>query len=186
MEDLSSHIKKIVVVSVMSSLVFLGTFLTRVELLLFGGHVMIHLGNMFCLVAAILFGPRCGALAGAIGMGLFDIISGRFIIYFPFMFALKYTMGYICGCIKIKNSKNLQTSKLNFRAIFIGLIINIIGSPLISFFIKIVFYKLNVYIAILNTVSSVVGVIINSVLSGFLALFLLRFLETIYLNKFKF
>ncbi|MBP0979241.1 MAG: ECF transporter S component [Oscillospiraceae bacterium] len=175
MTFISEHIKKIVIVSLMSSLVFLGTFLTRVEISFFSGHMMIHLGNMFCLVAAVLFGPKCGALAGAIGMGLFDIISGRFIIYFPFMFVLKYTMGYVCGYIKIKNFKNLERNKLNILAIFSSLIINIIGSPLISFVIKIVFYKLNFYIALINIISSVVGVIINSALSGFLALILLRF-----------
>lgn len=179
----SGNIRKIVNIGLMSALVFLGTYIMRIDVSWFGGHTMIHFGNMFCIIAAVLFGPKCGALSGAIGMSLFDVISGRFVVYFPFTFILKYIVGYICGYVKIKNIDKIKTNKLNCLAIFSGLIINIIFSPIISLFIKVVIYDLNFYVAAVNTIGSVISVIINSILSGFLGFILIKFLEPIIFNK---
>lgn len=37
---------------------------------------LIHLGNVPLFLIAILFGKKIGALAGAFGMGLFDLMGG--------------------------------------------------------------------------------------------------------------
>lgn len=41
-----------------------------------GSGGLIHLGNVPLFVAAMLFGRKTGAIAGAFGMGLFDLMSG--------------------------------------------------------------------------------------------------------------
>ena len=178
-------VKRVVIVGLMSALVFLGTYIMKIDISWSGGqgHTMIHLGNMFCIVAAILFGPKCGALSGAIGMSLFDIISGRFIMYFPFTFILKYIVGYVCGYVKIKNIDKIKTNKLNCLAIFSGLIINIIFSPIISFFMRVVIYNFNFYVAAVNTIGSLISVIIDAILSFCLSFILIKFLEPILFNK---
>lgn len=178
-----SSIKSVVITALMSALVFLGIYIMRIEVVILGNHIMVHFGNMFCLLAAILFGRRCGALAGAIGMSLFDLISGRFIVYVPFVFILKYFMGFICGSIKNKYEDRFTLNKINLLSIIAALLFNIIFSPVISFFIKVVVYDLNFYMALMQTIGSIMSTIINACLSGSLALILLKFIEPIVINK---
>ena len=170
-------IKQLIITGILAALVFLGTYVTRIELPILGGRTIFHLGNMFCLVAALLFGKKCGAFAGAIGMSFFDVVSGSFIAYFPFTFVLKFIVGFICGLIKEKNKYKLNSAKLNLLAVFIALFINVIFSPIISVFIKTVIYGLNFYVAVVATLGSIVSVIVNAVLSGVLAIVILNLLE---------
>lgn len=177
------QINNIVTIGLMTTLVFLGTYFMRLEVSLFGNHVMIHMGNMFCLLGALLFGKRCGALSGAIGMSLFDIVSGRFIIYFPFVFILKYVMGYVCGYIKTKRIGKLDKDKMNLVAVVVALLINIVFSPWISMIINLFFYKIDFYVSLANIMGSIMSVIITSSLSGFLVLILVKILEPVILKK---
>lgn len=171
------NIKQVIITGIMAALVFLGTYVTRIEVPLFGGRTIFHLGNMFCLVAALLFGKRCGAFAGAIGMSTFDIISGSFIVYFPFTFILKFIVGFVCGLIIERNIWKLSSKKLNLLAVFVALLINVIFSPVISIFIKTVIYNLNFYVSVVATMGSIISVIVNAVLSGILAIFISNFLK---------
>lgn len=61
---------------------------------------LIHLGNIPLFVAAALYGRRTGALAGAFGMGLFDLTSG-WVSWAPFTFVVCGLIGFayaaVCG-----------------------------------------------------------------------------------------
>ncbi len=59
---------------------------------------LIHLGNVPLFIAAMLFGKKTGALAGGIGMGLFDLLSG-WTVWAPFTFIIVGLMGYTVGSI---------------------------------------------------------------------------------------
>ena len=58
------------------ALVFLSTFFLNIKLPISVNGGLVHLGTGMLFIASILFGPKKGALAGAIGMGLFDIVGG--------------------------------------------------------------------------------------------------------------
>ncbi len=83
---------------------------------------LIHLGNVPLFITAILFGRRCGSLAGAIGMGLFDVLSG-WVLWAPFTFVIVGLMGYVVGLISEKNRKISAT----MGALILALIIKIVG-----------------------------------------------------------
>ncbi len=63
---------------------------------------LVHLGNVPLLMAAIVFGRKTGALAGGIGMGLFDLLSG-WAIWSPFTLVIVGLMGYVVGAITQKH-----------------------------------------------------------------------------------
>ena len=63
---------------------------------------LIHLGNVPLFICAILFGKKSGALAGGIGMGLFDLLSG-WTAWAPFTFVIVAIMGYVVGAITEKH-----------------------------------------------------------------------------------
>lgn len=63
---------------------------------------LVHLGNVPVFVAAAVFGKRSGAIAGAVGLGLFDLLNG-WVAWAPFTFIICGLIGYIYGWIVEKN-----------------------------------------------------------------------------------
>lgn len=66
---------------------------------------LVHLGSAMLFIISILFGPKKGAMAGAFGMALFDILSG-WTLWAPFTFITRGLQGYIVGKIATMNGKN--------------------------------------------------------------------------------
>jgi uncharacterized membrane protein len=100
------------------------TAFINIKLPLLSNGGLVHLGNVPLFIAAILFGKRTGAIAGAFGMGLFDLLSG-WVIWSPFTFVIVGLMGFTTGAITQK--PNHKTFKWSLFAIFIACIIKIIG-----------------------------------------------------------
>lgn len=88
-------VKDMVQVSLMAAVVFVATYALHIPV---GTRAVMHLGDSMIFVAAIIFGKRKAALASAIGMGLFDLLS-PYIIWAPFTFVIKGGMGYIAAII---------------------------------------------------------------------------------------
>ena len=68
--------QELVITALFIALVYVATWLINIRLPLAGSGGLIHLGNVPLFIGAMLFGRRTGAIAGACGMGLFDIMSG--------------------------------------------------------------------------------------------------------------
>ena len=63
---------------------------------------MIHLGDLPLFVFALLYGRRTGALVGALGLTLFDCLSG-WVLWAPFTFAIAGAVGWAVGYAAEKN-----------------------------------------------------------------------------------
>jgi len=61
------------------------------------GPMFVHFGNLLLVTAALLIGGWQGGLAGAIGMGLFDLTRDP--VNFPKTFVLKLLIGVIVGLV---------------------------------------------------------------------------------------
>mgnify|MGYP000957593036 CR=1 FL=1 len=72
------------------------------------GSPFLHMGNMFVILASLLFNGYIGGISGSLGMGLFDLMNG-FAAYAPKTFILKLGIGIITG--KIANSKNDEETR---------------------------------------------------------------------------
>lgn len=72
-----SQAKQIALDAMFVALTLVFTAFVNIQIPSFGGAGgLIHLGNVPLFIAAMVYGKRTGALAGALGMGLFDILSG--------------------------------------------------------------------------------------------------------------
>lgn len=89
---------EIAVTGVCIALTFVATAFINVRLPIAANGGLIHLGNVPLFLAAIIFGRRTGALAGAFGMALFDLMGG-WSLWAPFTFAIVGLMGYTVGKI---------------------------------------------------------------------------------------
>ncbi len=69
------------------------------------GNPFLHLGNMFVLLAAMLFGGMVGGLSGSIGMGLFDIMNGWASSALK-TFVLKFGIGIVTGVVVSRGKRD--------------------------------------------------------------------------------
>jgi uncharacterized membrane protein len=103
-----------VLTAILSTLVLVSTVFINIKLPI-GQGGLIHLGTGALFIVAILFGPKKGALAGAIGMGLFDIFGG-WIIWAPTTIVARALQGYIVGKIAWSNGHRGDSVRLNILA----------------------------------------------------------------------
>lgn len=113
--------KKLTINAMCIALTFVATAFINIRLPIMANGGLVHLGNVPLFLSAILFGKKTGAIAGAFGMGLFDLLSG-WAAWAPFTFLIVGMMGYIVGSIAEKKTIWRYTV-----AILAALLIKIIG-----------------------------------------------------------
>lgn len=107
-----------------------------------GDATSIHLGNAFCVIAALLLGGWYGGLAGAIGMGIADVMDPIYITGAPKTFILKLCIGLITGLVAHKIAKINESTdkkyifKWSLLASIAGLAFNVIADPIVGYFYK--------------------------------------------------
>ena len=110
--QVSGHHKKgitiydIAVTALFAALCYVATYFLRIEIPTPLGRMMIHGGNIVCLLSALLMGPLRGAAADAIGMGLFDLLSG-WATSAPSTIVMRFCMGLAGGAVpKLSGKKD--------------------------------------------------------------------------------
>jgi len=104
----------LMITAMLIALVFVATFINiRLPIAANGG--LVHLGTAMLFIAAILFGPKKGAIAGAVGMGLFDILGG-WLLWAPITIVSRLLQGLIVGKIAYMNGRNGESVFLNIVA----------------------------------------------------------------------
>ena len=99
-ENSIGQVQFLTITALFIALTYVFTAFVNVRLPITANGGLIHLGNVPLFICAILFGKKSGALAGGIGMGLFDLLSG-WTAWAPFTFVA--IMGYVVGAITEKH-----------------------------------------------------------------------------------
>lgn len=94
---------KIALTGLMTALCFVAfTFLKIPIVIPGGGTTALHIGNAFCVLAALILGGKYGALAGSLGMTIADLLDPKYISSAPKTFVLKLCIGLIAGFVAHK------------------------------------------------------------------------------------
>ena len=101
-ENSIGQVQFLTITALFIALTYVFTAFVNVRLPITANGGLIHLGNVPLFICAILFGKKSGALAGGIGMGLFDLLSG-WTAWAPFTFVIVAIMGYVVGAITEKH-----------------------------------------------------------------------------------
>lgn len=117
-----SQTKQLVYAALGIALVFICTLVVNVRLPIIANGGLIHLGNVPLFIIAILYGRRFGALAGGIGMALFDVVGGWF-IWAPFTLVIVGLIGYAVGAICEKH----RTLTAYILALAVACLIKVVG-----------------------------------------------------------
>ena len=145
--------KDLIETSLLIALVYLFTSIGFILPITVNSGGYIHFGDAMAVITVIVFGTKKGVIANSFGMALFDFTSG-YTIWLPFTFIIRGTSSYIMG--KIAFSKNNGNSnKINFFAVLIANIINLIG----YYFAQVIIYG-NFGTALLSVPSQIIEILI--------------------------
>ena len=118
-----SQAKQIALDAMFVALTLVFTAFVNIQIPSFGGAGgLIHLGNVPLFIAAMIYGKRTGCLAGALGMGLFDILSG-WAAWAPCTIITCGLMGFVVGII-CENRKGFVSKVV---AVIAALVIKLAG-----------------------------------------------------------
>ncbi len=121
-----SATREVVLDGLLVAIVFVMTYFIQIKLPVAVNGGLIHMGNVALFTIALVFGKRRGAIAGAFGMGLFDILSG-WAAWAPYTFVIRGVMGFIIGSVSDTKEKNGASMLFNLTAIVLGSIWMIAG-----------------------------------------------------------
>ena len=134
--------KKLTQGALLAALSFVAFTYFQIKIPTPGGATSFHLGNTFCVLAALLLGGWQGGVAGAIGMTIGDIMDPVYITVAPKTFFLKLCIGLITGLVAHKYAKISKSNdkkyifKWSAIASIAGLGFNVVADPVVGFFYK--------------------------------------------------
>lgn len=143
MNTQNKTIVKLAQTALMAALCYVSFTFLQIKIPVPGGDATsIHIGNAFCVLAALLLGGVYGGLAGAVGMSIADIMDPVYITVAPKTFVLKFCIGLITGLVAHRIAKiNESTDKKyvlrwSILASVAGLGFNVVADPIVGYFYK--------------------------------------------------
>lgn len=169
---------KLIQTALMAALCYVSFTFLQIKIPVPGGDATsIHIGNAFCVLAALFLGGFYGGLAGAIGMTIADLMDPVYITGAPKTFVLKLCIGLIAGLIahKIAHISEHHERKYIIKWSIISsagaLLFNVIADPVVGYFYKqyilgipqdaaLILAKFNAVTTLINAVVSTILVVI--------------------------
>lgn len=177
MDKNSNRTLKICVTGLFAALAYVAFTFLKINIPTPGGYTAFHLGNTFDVLAALLLGGLPGGIAGAIGMGIGDVLDPLYITVAPKTIILKLMIGVITGTVahkvfKINTLSGKKLTRATILSIGAGMLFNCIAEPLFGYFYTAVILgapekaamKLAQFNAITTAVNAVLAVIISTIL----------------------
>ena len=122
--EVTSSVQFLTVTAIFVALTYIFTAFINVRLPIAANGGLIHLGNVPLFIGAIIFGKKTGAIAGGVGMGLFDLLSG-WTLWAPFTFVIVALMGFTVG--KLTEDEKHQNFKWYVIALISACVIKVAG-----------------------------------------------------------
>ena len=138
----NDHVYKLSVAALFAALCYIGFAFFKIDIPVGTEKTAFHLGNVFCVLAALFIGPFWGGMAGAVGMTIADLTSG-YVTSAPKTFLLKLCIGLIAGFVAhkiFKISKDSQRRAPVGVAAAVsctaGMAFNVVADPVVGYFYK--------------------------------------------------
>ncbi len=170
-----TDVRRLTMAGLLAALCYIGFTFFKIDIPVGTEKTAFHLGNVFCVMAALLLGGYWGGLSGAIGLTIADL-STAYVTSAPKTFLLKMCIGLIVGLVAHKIGKLSDSHSPRYVAVVTvaasaaGMVFNIIADPVVGYFYKT--YLLGVpqdvakilasWSAVTTAVNAVVAVIVSS------------------------
>lgn len=162
-----------------AALCYIGFTFFKIDIPVGTEKTAFHLGNVFCVLAALFLGGLWGGMAGAVGMTIADLTTA-YVTSAPKTFLLKLGIGLIAGLVAhrvFRLSQDVEHRKVPLSVATVlscgaGMAFNVVADPVVGYFYKTyllgvpqeaakVWAKIG---AVTTLVNAVVAVIVASIL----------------------
>lgn len=166
---------KLAVTALMIALCYVSFTFLQIKIPTPVGFTSFHLGNTFCVLAALLLGGVPGGIAGAVGMGIGDLLDPVYITVAPKTLILKMGIGLVTGLLAHKVFHiTKKTGKDLYRSVVLsctgGMVFNMIGEPVISYLYYLIALgnaeKAATYLAVAKFVTTGVNAVLAIVIAS--------------------
>lgn len=174
----SADVHTLSMAAVFAALCYIGFAYFKIDIPVGTEKTAFHLGNVFCVLAALFIGGGWGGLAGAVGLTIADLTSS-YITSAPKTFLLKLLIGLISGFVAHKIFKLSQDKErkipLTVATVIsccAGMVFNMVADPVVGYFYKMyvlgvpqkaadIWVKMG---AVTTAVNAVVAIVASSIL----------------------
>ena len=138
-----TNVRTLSMAALFAALCYIGFTYAKIDIPVGAEKTAFHLGNVFCVLAALFLGGFWGGMAGAVGMTVADLTTA-YVTSAPKTFLLKLCIGLIVGFVAhkiFKLSKDDVQRKVPLSVATVlscaaGMAFNIVADPLVGYFYK--------------------------------------------------
>lgn len=138
-----ADVRTLSMAALFAALCYIGFSYCKIDIPVGMEKTAFHLGNVFCVLAALFLGGFWGGMAGAVGMTIADLTTA-YVTSAPKTFLLKLCIGLITGFVAhkiFKLSRDKEDRKVPLTAATAiscaaGMIFNVVADPLVGYFYK--------------------------------------------------
>ena len=125
-----------------AALCYIGFSYFRIDIPVGTEKTAFHLGNVFCVLAALFIGGFWGGMSGAVGMTIADLTTG-YVTSAPKTFLLKLGIGLVAGFVahKVFHISKEEARKVSLPIATVlscaaGMAFNVVADPVVGYFYK--------------------------------------------------
>ena len=138
----NENLRKLCTAALFAALCYIGFTFCKIDIPVGTEKTAFHLGNVFCVLAALFLGGFWGGLSGAVGMTIADLTTA-YVTSAPKTFVLKLCIGLITGFVAHKifklsqdKERKLPLTAATAISCAAGMAFNIVADPLVGYFYK--------------------------------------------------
>lgn len=135
-------LRKLTMAALFAALCYIGFTYCKIDIPVGAEKTAFHLGNVFCVLSALLLGGFWGGMSGAIGMTVADLTTA-YVTSAPKTFVLKLCIGLITGLVahRMFHISRDQERKLPLPVATVlscacGMGFNVVADPVVGYFYK--------------------------------------------------
>lgn len=184
-----SAVFKLVAAALMAALCYVSFTYLKIPIPTIAGDMTaLHIGNAFCVLAALLLGGVYGGVAGSLGMTIADVLDPVYITSAPKTFILKLCIGLIAGFIahRVAHITDNHDAKyiLKWSAIssICGLGFNVIFDPIVGYLYKVYILGVNAEASKIMSTWAAGTTLINAIVSTVLIVILYSALRPVLIK----
>lgn len=125
-----------------AALCYVGFAVCKIDIPIGTEKTAFHLGNAFCVMAALFLGGLWGGMAGAVGMTIADLTTA-YVTSAPKTFLLKLGIGLVTGFVAHKifhlsqeGARKVSVPVATVLSCTAGMAFNVVADPLVGYFYK--------------------------------------------------
>lgn len=125
-----------------AALCYIGFSYFRIDIPVGTEKTAFHLGNVFCVLAALFIGGFWGGMSGAVGMTIADLTTG-YVTSAPKTFLLKLCIGLVAGLVAHKvfhiskeDARKVPLPIATVLSCAAGMAFNVVADPVVGYFYK--------------------------------------------------